>query len=49
MQDGAYFINTSRGEVVDQAALVDAIHAKGIRAGLDVFADRTNFSGRRFH
>ena len=38
MKDGAYFINTSRGETVDQAALVEAIHAKGIRAGLDVFA-----------
>src|SRR5712671_2228557 len=38
MRDGSYFINTSRGEVVDQAALVEAIHAKGIRAGLDVFA-----------
>jgi D-3-phosphoglycerate dehydrogenase len=38
MRDGAYFINTSRGEVVDQAALVDAIKSKGIRAGLDVFA-----------
>jgi len=38
MRDGAYLINTSRGEVVDQAALVDAIKSKGIRAGLDVFA-----------
>ena len=38
MKEGAYFINTSRGEVVDQAALVEATHAKGIRAGLDVFA-----------
>jgi D-3-phosphoglycerate dehydrogenase len=38
MRDGAYFINTSRGETVDQAALVEAIHGKGIRAGLDVFA-----------
>src|SRR5438445_7758528 len=38
MKDGAYFINTSRGEVVDQAALVEAIKSKGIRAGLDVFA-----------
>jgi D-3-phosphoglycerate dehydrogenase len=38
MRDGAYFINTSRGEVVDQAALVEAIKSKGIRAGLDVFA-----------
>ena len=38
MKDGGYFINTSRGETVDQQALVDAIHTKGIRAGLDVFA-----------
>jgi D-3-phosphoglycerate dehydrogenase len=38
MRDGAYLINTSRGETVDQAALVQAIHSKGIRAGLDVFA-----------
>ena len=38
MKDGAYFINTSRGEVVNQSALVEAIQAKGIRAGLDVFA-----------
>jgi len=38
MKDGAYFINTSRGETVDQKALLNAIHAKGIRAGLDVFA-----------
>jgi D-3-phosphoglycerate dehydrogenase len=38
MREGAYFINTSRGETVDQGALVEAIHSKGVRAGLDVFA-----------
>jgi D-3-phosphoglycerate dehydrogenase len=38
MRQGAYFINTSRAEVVDQAALAQAIKAKGLRAGLDVFA-----------
>ncbi|MEO6391537.1 MAG: 3-phosphoglycerate dehydrogenase family protein [Pyrinomonadaceae bacterium] len=39
MKEGAIFINTSRGEVVDQPALVAAMKSKGIRAGLDVYAD----------
>jgi D-3-phosphoglycerate dehydrogenase len=39
MRDHAYFINTSRGEVVDQPALVRAIKTKHLRAGLDVFAN----------
>jgi D-3-phosphoglycerate dehydrogenase len=38
MRDGAYFINTARGEVVDHAALIQAMRTRGIRAGLDVFA-----------
>jgi D-3-phosphoglycerate dehydrogenase len=38
MKTGAFFINTSRAEVVDQAALERAVQEKGIRAGLDVFA-----------
>jgi D-3-phosphoglycerate dehydrogenase len=38
MREGAYLINTSRGDVVDQTALVESIKSKGIRAGLDVFA-----------
>ncbi|HVF88229.1 MAG TPA: 3-phosphoglycerate dehydrogenase family protein [Pyrinomonadaceae bacterium] len=38
MRDGAYFINTARGEVVDQAALLEAMRGRGIRAGLDVYA-----------
>jgi D-3-phosphoglycerate dehydrogenase / 2-oxoglutarate reductase len=39
MKPGSYVINTSRAEVVDQAALKRAVRTKGIRAGLDVFAD----------
>lgn len=37
MKPGAYFINTSRGGIVDEAALRDAMKTKGLRAGLDVF------------
>lgn len=36
---GAFVINTSRGGVMDQDALVQAIHTRGLRAGLDVFAE----------
>ena len=39
MPSGAYFLNTSRAEVVDQTALANAIKHKAIRAGLDVFAN----------
>ncbi len=38
MREGAYFVNTARGEVVDQQALVNAMKTRGIRAGLDVYA-----------
>lgn len=38
MREGAYFINTARGEVVNQAALLEAMRSRGIRAGLDVYA-----------
>jgi D-3-phosphoglycerate dehydrogenase len=39
MRPEAYFINTARGELVDQAALVSAMHERGIRVGLDVYAN----------
>jgi D-3-phosphoglycerate dehydrogenase len=39
MKPGALFVNTSRGEVVDEAELAKAIEHKGVRAGLDVYAD----------
>lgn len=37
MKDGAILINTARGEVVDTAALKEAIKKKGLRVGLDVY------------
>ncbi len=39
MREGAYLINTSRGEVVDQTALAEAMKTRAIRAGLDVYAN----------
>ncbi|HEX9801594.1 MAG TPA: NAD(P)-dependent oxidoreductase [Thermoanaerobaculia bacterium] len=38
LKPGAYFLNTSRGEVVDAAALERATRDKSLRLGLDVFA-----------
>lgn len=39
MKPGAYFINTSRGSVMDGKALERAVREKGIRIGLDVYTN----------
>jgi len=36
MRHGAIFINTARGELVDEVALCEAVTAHGLRVGLDV-------------
>jgi len=48
MREGAYFVNTARGEVVDQEALRRAMREKNIRAGLDVFASEPSSSAGEF-
>ena len=39
LKPGAFFVNTSRAEVVDHDALADAVRERGIRVGLDVYPD----------
>jgi D-3-phosphoglycerate dehydrogenase len=34
---GAFLVNTSRGEMIDHAALASAVQARGLRVALDVF------------
>jgi len=48
MKDNSIFLNTSRGEVVDTAALKKAIKEKGIKAGLDVFENEPAASAPDF-
>jgi D-3-phosphoglycerate dehydrogenase len=37
MKEGAALINTSRAQVINETALLDALNTRGIKAGLDLF------------
>ncbi len=47
MKPNAILLNTSRGEVIDEVALLDALD-NGLRAGLDVFCDEPSSSTDSF-
>jgi D-3-phosphoglycerate dehydrogenase len=38
LRPGTLFVNTARAEVVDEAALLDAVRNRGLRVAVDVFA-----------
>ena len=48
-QPGTVIINTSRGDLIDEEALIAAMDDKGIRAGLDVFQGEPTTGSGEFH
>ena len=46
LRDGATLVNTARGAIVDEGALVDELLSGRISAGLDVFADEPHVPER---
>ena len=49
LKPGASLINTSRGTVVDEAALERHIRERGLRAGLDVYQNEPSGAQGEFH
>lgn len=49
LRDGAVLLNTSRGEVVDEDALLHALDKRGMKAGLDVYANEPTVGRGAFH
>jgi len=49
LRPGAVVINTSRGDLIDEEALLQAMDAKGIRCGIDAFPDEPEPAQAAFH
>ena len=49
LKPGAMFINTARAEIVDGSALVEAVRERGLRVGVDVFANEPAAGTGEFH
>jgi D-3-phosphoglycerate dehydrogenase len=49
LRPGAILLNTSRGDVVDEDALLEALDAGSVRAGLDVYADEPGSGAATWH
>jgi D-3-phosphoglycerate dehydrogenase len=48
LKPGAMLVNTARGDVLDYAAVADAVRTRGLRVGLDVFANEPGASAADF-
>lgn len=48
VRPGSLIINTARGDLIDEAALIEAMETKGIRCGLDVYPDEPTTSKGAF-
>jgi D-3-phosphoglycerate dehydrogenase len=49
LKPGAILINTARGELIDHAALAEAVRTRGLRVGLDVFEHEPDTATGTFH
>ncbi len=49
LRPGAILLNTARGELVDHAALAEAVRTRGLRVGLDVFEHEPDSATGAFH
>ena len=49
MKEGAFLINTSRPDVIDEDALITAVKEKDIHAALDVFIDEPEYKQGEVH